>query len=272
MMPYQKNLLSAIGDASAFGLGKFFLIGDKKRIVETCYVNSIDFRRLEILNFPLDMEAVEYAKRMVEEKRFDFYVFGDVPEVYQLNVFGMRNPLAIGSIDIIELPGMRSPVFISNRNRHLYVDFEEKMEAIMQARLLLKTLGAKRINVVMLTNGYSKNEVLDGNIAKMLLQEKKLSDVEILGIQDLSGFFTITTKFNIFTSGANLLIFKNYEISRVFLSTLSAFTSAKIATFSVFNKHLAVDAKLLNSQENILFTLLTLERLHFQKNATAVRT
>lgn len=267
MMPYQKILLSAIAEAAAFGMGSFILIGDKKKIIETCYNETIDRRKFEILNYPLDVEAIEYAKMMLDEKKIDFLIFGDIPEIYQLNVFGMRNPLSIGSIDVIDLLELRKFLFISNKNRNLYVDFEDKKEAILQARSFIKGLDIKKINVALLTNTNSKNEVLESNIVKMLVKENNLNDVEILGIQDFGTFLSIGNHFNIYNSGANLLIMKNYEISRVFINTLSAFTKSKIATFSVFNNHLAIDSMLLNSKENIFFSLLLLEKLYYKKAA-----
>ncbi|MFY9422285.1 MAG: hypothetical protein GX482_01940 [Acholeplasmataceae bacterium] len=262
MMPYQKNLLSALAEAAAFGTGMFLLVGDKKRIVETCYVNNIDHRRFEILNFPLDIEAVEHAKMLIDEKRIDYLLVGEVPEIYVLNVFGMRNPLAIGSIDVIDIPALRKFLFISNKNRNFYVDFEDKKEAILQARPVLKGLGIKKVSVALLTNTNNNNEVLESNIVKMLVMDGDIADVEILGIQDFGSFLRAGKHFNLFNSGATLLILKNHEIARVFLNTLSAFTNSKIASFSVYNQHLVLDAKVLDSKENILFSLLILEKLN----------
>ena len=265
MMPYQKNLLSALADAVAFGLGTFILIGDKKKIIETSFKENIDYRKFTIQHFPLDADAIEYAKILVDKNQIDYLIFGDIPEIYQLNILGERDSLALGSIDIIDLPQLRKFFIVSNINRNFYVDFEDKKEAILQARPLMKGLDIKKINVVLLANSTNKSEVLESNIVKMLVKESKLSDVEILGIQELSSFLSLESNFNIYNSGANLLIMKNYELSRVFINTLIAFSGARIASFIVSKNRLAIDYSLTKSKDNILLALIILEKLHFKK-------
>lgn len=265
MMPYQKNLLSALADAVSFGLGTFILIGDKKKIIETCFSENINYRKFTIHHFPLDADAIEHAKMLIGENQIDYLIFGDIPEIYQLNILGIRDSLSFGSIDIIDLPQLRKFFLVSNINRNFYVDFEEKKEAIMQARPLMKGLDIKRINVVLLTNTNNKNEVLESNIVKMLVKESKLNDIEILGIQELSSFLSSGSNFNIFNTDVNLLIMKNYELSRVFINTLIAFSKARIASFMVSKKRLVLDYSLVKNKENLFFALIILEKLYLKK-------
>jgi hypothetical protein len=154
---------------------------------------------------------------------------------------------------------------ISNLNRNYYVDFEEKKNAIIQARKVMKNLDIKKINTVLIASN-SKNEVLEGNILKVLVKESKIGDVEVQGVYELSRFLSRESQFNIYNSGVNLLIMKNYEMTRVFINTLRAFSKVRIASLIVGRDCYAVDFSLYESKENIYFTLIILEKLFIKIN------
>ncbi len=228
-------------------------------------MENVDRRRFEIRHFLLDVEAVDHARSLLEEKEADFVIFGDLPEMYQLNVLRAKDCLSLGSVDIIDLPNIRKFFMISNLNRNYYVDFEEKKNAIIQARKVMKNLDIKKINTVLIASN-SKNEVLEGNILKVLVKESKIGDVEVQGVYELSRFLSRESQFNIYNSGVNLLIMKNYEMTRVFINTLRAFSKVRIASLIVGRDCYAVDFSLYESKENIYFTLIILEKLFIKIN------
>ncbi|MDD4000474.1 MAG: hypothetical protein PHX62_06245 [Bacilli bacterium] len=266
MMPYHKNLLAAMAEAADLRMGSYLLVGDKSKIIEICYQENINRQRFEIKNFLLDVDAIDYAKSQINENKVDYVIFDEIPEMYQLNVLGIRDSLSIGSLDVVDLPFLRNFFVISSLNRNYYVDYEDKKDAILQASKLMKDLDIRKINTALVFPKYGKNEILEANMVKMLLSENKVRDVEIRGCQDLGGLLTKEGNPNIYDSGINLLIMKNYEMAKVFINTLMVSSKARVASLMLVKSKYAIAYSPIITKESLFFSLIILDKIYIKKN------
>lgn len=259
ILPYQPKLLKALADAVKLEIGSFILVGDKTKIIESCFRANIDIGIFVIYHYQLDIDSIDYARQVLKERKVDYLLFGDVPEMYQIKILGAHDALSLGNIDIIDLPIIRHFVFLANHSRHYYVDFQDKKEAILQADQLMKKLGIKKTNCVLIINPSIKTDVLEFNIIRSLLKEGD-NDIEF-NHQDLMSLFSEKSDLNIYQHNINLIIMRNHETSRILVNTISAFLKARIGSLIYSDYYLAIDSSVLDDREDIIFSLLILNKL-----------
>ncbi|NLD26858.1 MAG: hypothetical protein GX661_05805 [Acholeplasmataceae bacterium] len=259
ILPYQPKLLKALADAVKLEIGSFILVGDKTKIIESCYRAHIDIGIFVIYHYQLDIDSVDYARDVLRERKVDYLLFGDVPEMYQIKILGANDALSLGNIDIIDLPMLRHFLFLVNHSRHYYVDYVDKKQAVIRANQMMKKLGYKKTNCVLITNPNIKTDVLEANIIKALIMEDN-DDIEF-NFQDMKSLFSEKSDLNIYNHNINLLIMRNHETSRILVNTISAFLKARIGSLIYTENHLAIDSSLLDDREDIIFSLLILHKL-----------
>lgn len=259
IMPYQQKVLKALNDAVNLQIGVFILVGDKTKIIEACYQANININKFQIHHFQLDIDAVDYARRLFLEKEVDYLLFGDLPEMYQIKIFGLKDVHCLGNIDIVDLPLLRYFIFIANYNRKCYPDFEDKKSSLLMAEHLMRKLNIRTINASMVTSEYNKSDQLETNIVRILLQEQG-SNIEF-NYHNMKEFFSQNSSINIFNANVNLLIMRNFETSRVFVNTVSAFVKARIASLICAKGYYAIDTSHLTNINDIVFSLLILSKI-----------
>ena len=63
LAPYEAKLLKAVSSAKKINLGDFTLIGNKKKIYETCFRNKIDCQEFEIIDCDEERDIIDFTQK-----------------------------------------------------------------------------------------------------------------------------------------------------------------------------------------------------------------
>lgn len=259
--PYSDKLLNALKEAAELKLGDFILIGQKSLIIEKCYKNNMQSKNFTIYDIDNDLEVIDFCIKEFSKDYADYIIFDDFPIHYQNIILKCDKDKEIGNVDVLDLPFLRHFIFVSNYSKSHNIDFEDKKISILQAHEFMKKLGIKKTNVALITNLNNKTDVLEANIINMILKDSGIKNINIFDNFNIFNLFLKDSKVNIYKNSINLLVLRNFEASRIFLDTLNAFTNTKIASFIV-GSHIAIDAKNVKDDNNIIFSLIILSKIH----------
>lgn len=259
--PYSDKLLNALKEAIELRLGEFILVGDKSLIIEKCYKNNIRSKEFVIYDISDDLEVIDFCIDSLKDKTVDYLIFDDFPVLYQNKILKYEKDQDIGNVDVLDMPFLRHFLFVSNYSKNHNIDFEDKKVSILQAYELMKKIGIKKTNVALISNLNSKTDILEANIINMILRDSGINNINIFDNFNIYNLFLKDSKVNIYKNNINLLVLRNFEASRIFLDTLNAFTNIKIASF-ILGKTYAIDAKQIKDDNNIIFSLIILNKIH----------
>jgi len=259
--PYSDKLLNALKEAIELRLGEFILVGDKSLIIEKCYKNNIRSKEFVIYDISDDLEVIDFCIDSLKDKTVDYLIFDDFPVLYQNKILKYEKDRDIGNVDVLDMPFLRHFLFVSNYSKNHNIDFEDKKVSILQAYELMKKIGLKKTNVALISNLNSKTDILEANIINMILRDSGINNINIFDNFNIYNLFLKDSKVNIYKNNINLLVLRNFEASRIFLDTLNAFTNIKIASF-ILGKTYAIDAKQIKDDNNIIFSLIILNKIH----------
>lgn len=271
IMPYEADVLKTLDNARHINLGAFTLIGDKKTIIESCFRLNIDFGAFTIYDCPNELEAIDFCQNYLQTGRCDYVAFGKIPVPYFKRVLNIKEEINLGSVEIIDLPSLRHYLFLSNYSRRLSTDFEDKKKAIIQAEEIIKALNINKVNAAIISNQYNKTDILEMNIIKMILKDDKFEDINILDSYTIGNLFSVGFPNNIYQSCINLLIMRNYETTRIFVDSLRIFGEARIASILVGGDNYAIDLNDAKNGDDVLFSLLILNKIIKNKNVHSQR-
>lgn len=260
-MPYDEELLQSLDDAINLALGEFIIVGDKNLIIEKCFKLKISSQQFIIYNIIEELYVIDFCRNVIDESKIDMVIFGNISNKYQNKILGEDDKKEIGIIDVIDLPFLRHFLFVSNYSKHLNIDFDDKKKAIILADNFMKLLDIKQTNVALISNLNTKTDVLEANIIKMILRDNNYNNVNIFESFNINALFNKNHSVNIFNSNINLLIFRNYESSEIFINTLYVVTQVKYAKILVATKCYAFDSYTLNNNQNILFTIMLIGKV-----------
>lgn len=260
-MPYDEILLQSLDDAINLGLGEFIIVGDKNLIIEKCFKLKISSQQFIIYNISEELYIIDFCQSMIVENKIDIVIFGNISKNYHNKIICEDDKNEIGIIDVIDLPFLRHFLFVSNYSKHLNIDFDDKKKAIILADNFMRLLDIKKINVALISNLNTKTDILEANIIKMILRDNNYNNVNIFETFNINTLFNKNRPVNIFSSNINLLIFRNYEASEIFIDTLCVATQVKYAKLLVATKCYAIDTLALNNTQNILFTIMLIGKV-----------
>lgn len=270
--PYTDKLLNALKESVELKLGSFTLVGDKSLIIEKCYKNNIQSKDFTIYDIDNDLEVIDFCINSLDDGSNDYIVFDNYPIHYQNKILKIDKNKELGNIDILDVPFLRHFIFVSNYSKNHNIDYEDKKISILQAHSFMKKLGIKKTNVALITNLNNKTDILESNIINMILKDSAIGNINIFDNFNIFNLFLKDSKVNIYKNNINLLVLRNFEASRIFLDTLNAFTNTKIASFIIGNTY-AIDTKNIKDDNNIIFSLIILNKIHKSSiNTNALKT
>lgn len=262
--PYSDILLNSLKESIKIGLGSYALVGKKAQIIEKCYQNNIRAKDFIIYDIDNDFDVIDFCINSLNDGSCDYIIFDDFPMQYQEKILKKTKDKEIGNLDIIDLPSLRHFVFVSNYTKNHNIDFEDKKTSILQAYEFMQKLDIKKINVALICNICNKTDILEANIISMILKDYGLERINIYDSFNIYNLFLKNNSINIYKNNINLLIFRNYEASRIFIDTLNAFTVAKIGSFLI-GDYIGIDLKNMQDDNKIIFALMVLNKIHNTK-------
>lgn len=256
--PYESYILNALYEAITLNLSEFILVGNKTKIIEDCYNLKIPSQKFVIYDLEDDLEVINFAKKIINN--VDYLMFGNYPFEYQNKIIEIENEHETSLLDIIDFPSLKHFVFISNSTKNIHNDFNDKRIAIMNAVKLMNVLKVKKINIGLISPLATKLELLEASIIKMITKDVENRSMQIYNFNSIYSLFNIDSKINIYKNNINLLIMRNYDVSKFFIDTLYTFSKIKYSSL-IIGKYIGVDLISLKSESNVIFTMFILEKL-----------
>lgn len=257
LAPYEAKLLKAVSSAKKINLGDFTLIGNKKKIYETCFRNKIDCQEFEIIDCNEERDIIDFTKKYLL-KEVAYVIMGNISYYYQKQLYSIKENDDFNYINIIDFPLINHFLFVSNFSHRERVDFEDKKKSIIKAYNFMNKLGIKRANAALVTSIKTKAEVLESNIIKMILKDCNYRMINIVDSYKLYDLFEQNSLVNVYKNNINLLIFKTFESSNTFLETLNVLGTCKIGSILTYNNNYIIDTADIKNEHNIIFSMLVL--------------
>lgn len=231
-----EHTIEAASKATDMGFVKVTLIGDENIIVDVCNKNGIDPSKFQIINEPVENEAIRKAVKMVHDKECDILMKGLCstdkfahaildkengilpPKGLLLHVGVMETPkyhklLFMGDMAIIPLPDLGEKVKITTSVVNVARSFgveRPKVAFIAASEQVLSAMPACLEGAAlakMAERGQIKNCIADGPLALDVAIDKESVEIKHL-TSPVAG-------------DADCLIFPNLETSNVFWKTNS---------------------------------------------------
>ena len=257
LAPYEAKLLKAVSSAKKINLGDFTLIGNKKKIYETCFRNKIDCQEFEIIDCDEERDIIDFTKKYLL-KEVAYVIIGNISYYYQKQLYSIKENDDFNYINIIDFPLINHFLFVSNFSHRERVDFEDKKKSIIKAYNFMNKLGIKRANAALVTSIKTKAEVLESYIINMILKDCNYRMINIVDSYKLYDLFEQNSLVNVYKNNINLLIFKTFESSNTFLETLNVLGTCKIGSILTYNNNYIIDTADIKNEHNIIFSMLVL--------------
>lgn len=259
LAPYHQDLLMALGDVRFKSLAKFILVGNKNRILEQCFKLGIAYQNFIIIGTNHEIDILMMAEEIKKKEKIDFLILGDILEQHKIKILNCKSMEDLATFSVLDINLLKHFVYISNLKMGMIQDFDDKKKSILQAKYWMNYFDIKKINCCLIGNNHSRMEILECNIIKMNLMDQ--TNINIMGVCTIRELFDREGKYNIYNMPINLLQFRDYESSFIFLDTLSEFGTAKVAHFITYQNQIAVDFQSVKHYSNMLFTLFTYLKL-----------
>lgn len=245
---YQKDLLKALIKAQTKKVANIIIIGNKNKIVETCYIHNINYRLFEIIDCNYELDICFKANELIKQRKIKTIIFGTFPRDFQKNIVDPEY-----EINVLDIPRLKHLIFIATNIKNEYIGFEEKKEAILVAKDFMKLLDIHYCAIGLVSSNPNKTIFIEKNVIKMNRDLSK-NLIEIISVKD------------IFSDYHNLLIFDSLDTTKVFLDTVAYNEDAKYASIKKASTHYVIDASQLRMRD-IYFSIFLLNKLRLNTEA-----
>ena len=260
--PYEVKYLKTIEALEKLKYGKISIIGDYNIIDDLVKKNRIKIKT-NVINISLEEDILlytrEYAKEYIKDSTNNIILFGNISEVFIRKILNVEYRNEFNDYYVVDMPNLRHFVFLSN-STHRHFEMEEKKKSIVSLHKFMSTLGIRKANVCLITNNSSKSDTLEFNLMRMVLSDELRKNINILKPSRLNDIFSMSNEFNIYDSMINMLVFKNRDMTKTFVDTLSTLSNYRVGNICEMNNQLFVNGANIKDEENIMFSLLLINK------------
>ncbi len=265
LAPYQKEIIEALEIFSNVQNEEIELIGDSKKM-NCMFIEKNE--KFKIINIKNEEKIIDY---LLEKNDLDsIVIFGDITEYSIKRLFKQNYDCEFGSINVISFAGQDTYHYVgtfSDKKRYYY---EDKKKSIINTFKFMKGLGIKKANVGLVKSQKTKADEIETNVLRMLESDFKYKGLQVLDSIYVSEIFD--NKLNL-----NMLIFDNYDITKIFIDAIKAVTYTKVATISYYNdsanngyNNYFIMASMNRSKQEILFSFLMLYNIRKYSNGKKI--
>lgn len=262
LAPYSKEIIEALETFSTVQDGIIELVGDIENI-KTMFIENNE--KFKVVDIKTEEEIVAYCKERMDKDCF--ILTCNISDYSKKKLFNMSSDSEFGNINVLSFPGYDSYYYVGTFSKKRRYYYEDKKTSITNSYKFMKGLGIKRINVGLVKSQISKSDELETNIIKMLEGDNKYNHLNILNPIYVRDIFD--NKLNI-----NLLIFDNYDITKVFIDAIKTITFTKVATINYYNdnsknsyNNYFISCDELKNKQEILFSILMLYNVRKYSNS-----
>ena len=150
-----KEVLLAAQDAEAQNLAECILVGDRAAITEIAQENSIDVRRMMIIQEPKPKQAARKVMELVRLGHAQMAMKGKIETGDFLRAAldkeaGLRMGRLLTHVGIYEIPGFDRLLFLSDAGVVVAPNMEQKIEIVQNAIHVAQRLGVEQPKVAIL--------------------------------------------------------------------------------------------------------------------------
>jgi phosphate butyryltransferase len=151
----EKEVLLAVQDAEAQNLAECILVGDRAVITEIAQENSIDVRRMMIIQEPEPKQAARKVMELVRLGHAQMAMKGKIETGDFLRAAldkeaGLRVGRLLTHVGIYEIPGFDRLLFLSDAGVVVAPTMEQKIEIVQNAIYVAQRLGVEQPKVAIL--------------------------------------------------------------------------------------------------------------------------
>jgi len=244
LCPYKEAILKGMGNVQGMELFKIIVVGDRKRIIELCYLYKVSYDDIEIIDAQNYIDMCFIVNGLVKKRNILGITIGDFPKAYYKNIGNIEY-----EINVVDAPYSAHLLFVVCSLKGKYIGFEEKEEAIKIGKSFMRHLHIEYLNIGLVSGDINKIVKIEKNVIKMD-SELKYDNIEVIGIKD------------IFASKYNLLIFNNLDSTRIFLDTILMNNNSKYANLKKASNIYIIDAEKMNTKD-VVFSIFLLNKITF---------
>lgn len=246
--PYNLSMLKAISNALSAKLADVTIIGNKKRIMELCYIYGITNRFFEVINGDNEIDICFVANEQIKQRQFDLVIYGYLSADFHKNI-----AIADIEVKVIDIPKIRHLLFAPIHTKDVFLSFDDKIEAILKAKEVMELLKIKHYNIGLIDNFESKTAIIERNVIRMH-PELDTDAIDIISIKE------------VYEDAYNVLIFNSRNSLNIFLDTIVIDHNIKYASIKKASDFFIIDAFDMNSKD-IFFSIFLISKINLNSEA-----
>lgn len=246
--PYNLSILKAISNVLTVKLADITIIGNKKRIMELCYIYGITNRFFEVISADNEIDICFAANEQLKQSDFDLVIFGYLSKDFHKNI-----AIADIEVKVIDIPKIRHLLFAPINTKDTFISFDDKIAAIIKAKEVMELLKIKHYNIGLIDNYESKTALIERNIIRMHPQLNN-DAIDIIGIRE------------VYEDAYNILIFNSRNSLNIFLDTIVIDHNVKHASIKKASDFFIIDAFDMNSKD-IFFSIFLISKISLNSEA-----
>lgn len=245
--PYEELILKAIVKSQVEDLGKFIIIGSKKKIIEICYMNNICYNYLTIMDSVNNFDICDAANNLLKQEHIDVILMGNLPKQFQKNIYNIESDITIISVPQAE------HILIVPQFLNEFVTVDDKKQAILKAKEWQDEYDMNYLNIGLVTGVKNNTLKIEKDVIKM---------DEVIGEYDVE----VVTVSEVMQGSYNILIFNNNDAANIFIETISLVDECKCGHVKKASKHFVIDACNM-TYPNIYFSVFLISKMKFNTEA-----
>lgn len=247
--PYNLSILKGITSAANSKIANIIVMGSKRRIMELCYIYEIPIKTFEIIEVETEIDICFEANEIITKRNIDIVIYGFLSKELHKNIISCDF-----EIKVIDIPKLNHLIFAPINTSVSYISYDEKIDAIFNAREFLVELGIKNFNIGLIDDIESKTAVIERNIIH-LNPELNKEVVDIISIKEM------------YSDNYNIIIFNSMNSLNIFIDTLLDDHSCKCASIKKASDIYIIDAYNLTAKD-ILFSLFLISKVGINTKAS----
>lgn len=261
--PYEVKYLKTIEALEKLNYGNVSIIGNIEKISPLVKENRIKIKT-NIINISDEEDILIYRN----EFKNRILLLGNVSETYKRKILDIEYSNQINDYYILDMPDLRHFVFLCNTTYKHY-EIENKKKSILSLHNFMVSLGIKKTNVCLISGNNSKSDILEFNLMRMVLKDEMKKSINILAPARINDIFVLDNEYNVYKSMINMLVFKNYDMTKTFVDTVSTLSNYRVGNICECNNRLYINGNNIKDEENIMFSLLLINKSkkHIEKYA-----
>ncbi len=262
--PYEEKYLRTCENLERISYCDVVLLGDFDKINSIlCKMHMNTNAR--IIDLKSEDGILNYLK--TKDLKTSIIILGCISETFSLKLLQDRMIKSdrtfvpsLNEMFVIDIPKLKHFIFVGNACGNKNYEMIDKRKNMLLLYKFMKKLGVTKANVSLIKSDNRNNDTLEYSLIKMILNDNLNKSINILNPCRVTDLFNINSKYNIFSSNVNVLMFKNSDVTKMFIELLQLFTNYRIGNICEYSGLFFIDGFKAKDEENIIFSILLISK------------